>query len=51
MKTILTLLLIVLLWVFGLRWEAIAAMLAAGGSGVLNTLVKAVIQRPRPGAE
>ncbi len=34
----------------GLRWEAIAALVAAISSSVIGGLVKALIQRPRPTA-
>lgn len=35
----------------GLRWEAIAAMLAGLMSGVINTLIKVAVSRPRPDAD
>jgi len=41
---------VVLLFALGLRWEAIPALLAAGGATGLGVLVKLVVHRPRPGA-
>lgn len=38
-------------YLYGLRWEAVACLLAALTSGVTNELVKILIQRPRPGAD
>jgi len=40
-----------LLATIGLRWEALMALLFGIGTGALNTLIKIVIQRPRPGAD
>jgi membrane-associated phospholipid phosphatase len=40
----------VLLFVIGLRWEAIPALVAAAGAGGLGQLIKIVVHRPRPGA-
>lgn len=48
---IITLLIALLLYVYGLRWESVTALLAALLSGVTNELVKAIIGRPRPAME
>jgi membrane-associated phospholipid phosphatase len=40
-----------ILAVIGLRWEAVMALLTGIGTGALNTLVKVVVHRPRPGAD
>jgi membrane-associated phospholipid phosphatase len=45
---IITLLIGFMLYVSGLHWEAVTSVLAALFSGVINELVKDVIQRPRP---
>jgi membrane-associated phospholipid phosphatase len=45
---ILSALIVLLLYVLGLRWEAISALFAAVITPVANTLVKVVIRRPRP---
>ena len=37
--------------VIGLRWEAIAVLFAAISSTAINTLIKVVVSRPRPGAD
>jgi membrane-associated phospholipid phosphatase len=42
---------VALLAYLGLRWEAITALLAGIVAGALNTLVKIVVHRPRPGAD
>ena len=39
-----------LLFIIGLRWEAVTALVAAGGSAGLGQLIKIVVHRPRPGA-
>ncbi len=36
------------LYILGLRWEAVAALIAAASSAAINGLVKTLIQRPRP---
>jgi undecaprenyl-diphosphatase len=41
---------IVLLFVAGLRWEAVVLLFAAGSAGI-GTLVKLVVYRPRPSAD
>jgi membrane-associated phospholipid phosphatase len=41
---------VLLLFVIGLRWEAVIALAAALGSGGLGQLIKIVVHRPRPGA-
>lgn len=46
-----TLLVALGLYVYGLHWEALASLLAAGSSGVTNQFVKEVIQRPRPASD
>jgi len=40
----------ILLFVIGLRWEAVTALVAAAGSTGLGELIKIVVHRPRPGA-
>src|SRR5688572_11373795 len=45
---IITLLVALLLYAYGLRWESAISLLAALVSGVSNQLVKDMIQRPRP---
>jgi undecaprenyl-diphosphatase len=37
-----------MIYLFGLRWEAITALVATVLSGILNILVKDLVQRPRP---
>ena len=39
------------LYLYGLHWEAVMSLLAAISSGTINSLVKGIIQRPRPGAD
>ena len=41
---------VLLLFVLGLRWEAIPALVAATGATGLGALIKLVVRRPRPGA-
>lgn len=41
-------LIILLIYGFGLRWEAVTALIAVTFSATLNILVKNLIQRPRP---
>ena len=48
---IITGLIIVLIYVIGLHWEAVAALIAAIFSTGINLLVKDLIQRPRPTAK
>ena len=50
-SVIITLLIGFTLYVFGFRWEAIAALLTALTSGVTNETMKYLIQRPRPAAD
>ena len=38
------------LWGLGLRWEAVAALVAAISSSAIGGLVKDLVQRPRPAA-
>lgn len=45
---IITLLLVLLIYIFGLHWEAVMSISAAAFSTVINVLVKDLIQRPRP---
>lgn len=45
---IITGLLIILIYGFGLHWEAVMALIAAVFSTAINLLVKDLIQRPRP---
>jgi undecaprenyl-diphosphatase len=42
---------VVLLFVIGLRWEAIPALVAALGATGLGSLIKLLVHRPRPGAD
>jgi membrane-associated phospholipid phosphatase len=42
---------VVLLFLIGLRWEAIPALMAAAGATGLGSLIKLVVHRPRPGAD
>jgi membrane-associated phospholipid phosphatase len=48
---IITLIIALGLYIFGLHWESIGVLLAAFVSGTMNTLVKNWIQRPRPSLE
>ena len=48
---IITLLIAFLLYMYGLRREAVTSLLAAILSGVTNELVKNIIQRPRPAVD
>ena len=41
----------IVLLVIGLRWEALTALVAAGGSAALAELVKMLVHRPRPAAD
>lgn len=45
---VITLLIALTLYVYGLRWESVTSLLAALLSGVTNELVKDLIGRPRP---
>ena len=45
---IVTGLIVLLLYSFGLRWEALTALTTALSSTALNVLVKSLVQRPRP---
>jgi|SRR5687768_4058357 len=47
-SVIITLLIALLLYLYGLRWESAISLLAALVSGVSNELIKGAIQRPRP---
>ncbi len=49
-SVILTILIIGILAAIGLRWEAVGGIFAAVTSGAINTLIKIVVARPRPGA-
>lgn len=48
---IITGLIILLIYVLGLQWEAVAALIAAIFSTMINVLVKDLIGRPRPAAD
>jgi len=48
---IITLLIALVLYIYGLHWEAVASLLAAVFSTVTNELVKEIIQRPRPSVD
>src|SRR5512142_2035074 len=41
---------VAVLWVLGLHWEAVAALVAAVSSSVIAQLIKDAIRRPRPTA-
>lgn len=43
-------LIILLVFVIGLRWEAVVFSFAAAGVGALGALIKLIVHRPRPGA-
>ena len=45
---IVTILIALMLYMYGLRWEAVTSLLASVLSGVTNQVVKNLIQRPRP---
>ena len=47
-SVIITALIILLIYSFGLRWESIIALVAASFSTGINLMVKDLIQRPRP---
>ena len=48
---IITLLIALVLYIYGLHWEAVASLLAAVFSTVTNELVKEIIRRPRPSGD
>ncbi len=47
-SSIVTVLIVLLIYTLGLRWEAVMALIAAVLSSGINLLVKDLIQRPRP---
>jgi membrane-associated phospholipid phosphatase len=47
-NVIIALLMVMLIYGFGLHWEAVMALVAGVFSGAVNLLVKDLIQRPRP---
>ncbi len=47
---IITGLIVLMIYGFGLHWEAVMALIAAVFSTAINVLVKDLIQRPRPTA-
>jgi undecaprenyl-diphosphatase len=47
---IITVLIVLVLYGFGLYWEAVMALMAAVFTSTVNVLVKDLIQRPRPSA-
>ena len=49
--TIITGLIVLLIYVLGLQWEAVMALIAALFSTAINVLVKDLIGRPRPAAD
>lgn len=49
-SSIITVLIVLLIYIFGLHWEAVTALVAAVFSTAINLLVKELIQRPRPTA-
>jgi membrane-associated phospholipid phosphatase len=48
---IITLLIALVLYLYGLHWEAVTALLASLISGLTNQLIKILIQRPRPSGD
>jgi undecaprenyl-diphosphatase len=48
---LITLLIAFVLYTYGFRWESITSLLAALFSGLINELVKGLIQRPRPAVD
>lgn len=48
---ILSVLIVLAIYFFGLHWEAVAALVAALLPPVLNVIVKDLIRRPRPGVD
>ena len=49
-SVIITVLIVILIYTFGLHWEAVAALAGTVFSTAINVLVKDLIQRPRPTA-
>ncbi len=49
-SVIMTVVIVIVVYLLGLRWEAVTVMLAAAASIAINTLVKLAIRRPRPSA-
>ncbi len=49
-SAIITVLIVLVVYGFGLHWEALMALIAAVSSTAINVLVKDLIQRPRPTA-
>ena len=49
-SVIITALIVLMIYGFGLHWEAVVALIAAVFSTAINVLVKDLIQRPRPTA-
>jgi membrane-associated phospholipid phosphatase len=49
-SVIITVLIVLMIYGFGLHWEAVMALIAAVFSTTVNVLVKDLIQRPRPTA-
>src|SRR5512140_1052806 len=45
---VIPLLIVVVIWGLGLRWESVAALVAAVYSSALDVLIKDLIRRPRP---
>jgi len=48
---IVTVVIAVMLYLYGLHWEAVMALVASLSSGAANQLIKSVIQRPRPSVD
>jgi undecaprenyl-diphosphatase len=48
---IFTILIVLLIYTLGLRWEAVAASIAAVFASGVNVLVKDLVQRPRPASD
>ena len=48
---IISIIIVGLLYVFGLHWEAVVAIFAAVFPALVNVIVKDLIQRPRPGID
>jgi undecaprenyl-diphosphatase len=48
---LITVLIAYTLYLYGLHWESVMSIFAAISSGVVNSLVKSLIRRPRPGED
>ncbi|HEX9014115.1 MAG TPA: phosphatase PAP2 family protein [Anaerolineaceae bacterium] len=50
-NAVLVLLLSLVVYLLGLRWESVLLLLLAAVDGALNSVIKVVVARPRPGAD